>query len=281
MLAIGLGLASGLLWGTADFFGGLESRRLPALAVALWSQLVGGIALLAVLLVSGGGAPGLALLWGVAAGTFGGTALMFFYKGLSVGTMSIVAPVSACGAVIPVVYAIARGDSPGTLALAGIVAALCGIVLVSLPSGPSDGAGQARPALLYALFAAVGFGLFFVFIERGSAVDGASVFAVITATRVGSLAMLGGFVLIGRQAAPYPGPRLLVVGAVGVADTTANVLFAHASTLGNLGVVGVLASLYPVATVVLARAVLEERLGRVQAGGVALALAGVGLLAAA
>ena len=280
MVAIVLGLASGLTWGTADFFGGLESRRLPALSVALWSQLIGGVALLVIAIVTGSDAPGRALLWGAAAGTFGGVALTFFYRGLAVGTMSIVAPVSACGAIVPVIYAVARGDVPSAVALVGIAAAMAGIVLVSLPSGPAHHAAKARLALLYALGAAVGFGLFFVFIERGSSIDGASPLAVISGTRGGSLVMLTGIVLIGRQAAPWPGDRAIPVGAVGVADTTANVLFSYASTRGNLGVVGVLASLYPVATVILARAVLDERLGKVQAGGVVLALGGVGLLAA-
>ena len=280
MTAVLLGLSSGLLWGTADFFGGLESRKLPALAVALWSQAIGGLGLVLVLVLSGGSTPQASLAWGAAAGAFGGVALTFFYRGLAVGTMSIVAPVSACGAVVPVVYTIVRGDAPSGLALLGIAAALGGIVLVSLPAGPAHHAASARLALLFALGAAVGFGLFYVFVERGSAVDGASPLAVIAGARGGSLVVLGGLSVLGGQAAPFPRGRFLVVGAVGAADTTANALFSYASTLGNLGVVGVLASLYPVATVVLARTVLHERLGGVQAGGVLLALAGVGLLAA-
>lgn len=281
MIAVALGLSSGLLWGSADFFGGREARGLPALAVALWSQLIGGAALLVVVLASSQRAPLEAMAWGAVAGTAGGTALVLFYRGLAGGTMSIVAPVSACGALVPVMVALGRGDVPPMASLVGIGFALTGIVVVSLPvDGPRVSAHTARTSVLLGLGAAAGFGLFYVFVDVGSGIEGASPLAVVLGTRVGSLTMLAAFVLVGRRRAPWPGARMPVVGAVGIADTTANTLFAVASTFGNLGVVGVLASLYPVATVALARIVLDERLVPLQTIGVSLALGGVVLLAA-
>jgi drug/metabolite transporter (DMT)-like permease len=279
-LVLLLGLGSGLCWGTADFFGGLQSRYLPALAVALWSQLAGGIVLALVLAIMGEPLVLESVVWGMAGGFFGGTALLLFYRGLAVGLMSIVAPVSACGALVPVAFTLAAGEVPSTLAVAGIAAAICGIVLVSLHPGPTPpGTSHARTALLLALGAALGFGFFFVFLDRGSAVSGASPLWVVGGARIGSLLMLLALAAARPRSAPWPGRRIGAVSAIGIGDTTANALFAYASTQGNLGIVAVLGSLYPVATVLLGRIILGERLTVIQHAGVALALTGVVLLA--
>ena len=280
MLMVLLGIGSGLSWGVADFFGGLQSRRLPALGVALWSQIVGALALLCVILVwAGQPVPG-GIAWGIGGGFFGGLGLVCFYRGLAVGTMSIVAPISACGAVVPVAVALLLGEVPSLLTSLGIVAAFAGIVLVSLTSdAASAGSSQPRAALLLALGAALGFGTFYVFLDRGAAFGGSPLWAV-GGTRAGSLVMLSLMVLLGRRAAPWPGRNIGPIGAVGVLDTTANALYAYATTLGNLGVVAVLGSLYPVATVLLGRVVLAERLSHTQHAGVACALSGVVLISA-
>ncbi len=276
-----LGLGSGLFWGTGDFLGGLSSRRLPALAVTIWSQLAGGLALLGVVAVSGQRPTVAGMAWGALAGLCGGTALLLFYKGMAEGAMSIVAPVSACGAVVPVVVAFARGEWPGLPAFAGILAAVAGVVLVSRP--PRGRRGGALPLRLLAmsLGAALGFGLFFVFVDVASSVPGGTPLWAAAGVRAGSLTWLTGITVVARRPLVWPGRRVGLVLLAGVLDTTANVLFAYASTLGNLGVVGVLGSLYPVATVLLARFVLAERLSGRQAAGVALALGGVALLGTA
>jgi drug/metabolite transporter (DMT)-like permease len=276
-----LGLGSGLFWGTGDFLGGLSSRRLPALAVTIWSQLAGGLALLGVVAVSGQRPTVAGMAWGALAGLCGGTALVLFYKGMAEGAMSIVAPVSACGAVVPVVVAFARGEWPGLPAFAGILAAVAGVVLVSRP--PRGRRGGALPLRLLAmsLGAALGFGLFFVFVDVASSVPGGTPLWAAAGVRAGSLTWLTGITVVARRPLVWPGRRVGLVLLAGVLDTTANVLFAYASTLGNLGVVGVLGSLYPVATVLLARFVLAERLSGRQAAGVALALGGVALLGTA
>jgi drug/metabolite transporter (DMT)-like permease len=276
-----LGLGSGLFWGTGDFLGGLSSRRLPALAVTIWSQLAGGLALLGVVAVSGQRPTVAGMAWGALAGICGGTALLLFYRGMAEGAMSIVAPVSACGAVVPVVVAFARGEWPGLPAFAGILAAVAGVVLVSRP--PRGRRGGALPLRLLAmsLGAALGFGLFFVFVDVASSVPGGTPLWAAAGVRAGSLTWLTGITVVARRPLVWPGRRVGLVLLAGVLDTTANVLFAYASTLGNLGVVGVLGSLYPVATVLLARFVLAERLSGRQAAGVALALGGVALLGTA
>jgi drug/metabolite transporter (DMT)-like permease len=276
-----LGLGSGLCWGTADFFGGVQSRRLPALSVVVWSQAAGALALAGALAVQGTRPSPTGFAWGLAAGAGSGFALLLFYRGLAEGAMSVVAPVAACGAVVPVVVAPLRGELPSAVAGLGIVAAVAGVVLVSRSPDPHQHPGG-RPGqvLAMALGAALGFGLFFVFVDAGMATPGAAPLWVVAGARTSSLLVLTGMALtVGRSKAGWPGRRIGPVALVGIADTSANVLFAYAATSGNLAVVGVLGSLYPVATVVLARWLLRERLSASQNAGVLLALTGVGLLA--
>jgi drug/metabolite transporter (DMT)-like permease len=292
-LGVPLGLGSGLCWGAADFFGGIQSRRLPALTVAFWSQVAGALALAVALAVEGAPPTTTGFAWGLAAGVGSGCALVLFYRGLAEGTMSVVAPVSACGAVVPVAAALLTGDQPGALAGLGVLAAITGVVLVSRTSGNAPGTpggtrgspgGSRRTGrvLAMALGSALGFGLFYVFVDAGTAGSRGAPLWVIAGARASSLVMLSTIALVGGGSAlRWPGRRIGPVALVGIGDTGANLLFAYAATAGNLAVVGVLGSLYPVATVVLARWLLGERLSGGQNAGVLLALTGVGLLAAA
>ena len=297
-LGIPLGLSSGLCWGAADFFGGIQSRRLPALTVAFWSQLAGALGLAVALAIEGAGpagsgfgsslGPGVG--WGLAAGVGSGCALVLFYRGLAEGTMSVAAPISACGAIVPVVAALLTGNQPGTLAALGVLTAITGVILVSRPRPhpPSTGTpARSGRVVAMALGSALGFGLFYVFVDAGTAAAGTSGSSssplwVIAGARMSSLAILSTIALFSRRSAlRWPGRRIGAVALVGIGDTGANLLFAYAATTGNLAVVGVLGSLYPVATVILARWLLGERLSGGQNAGVVLALTGVGLLAAA
>lgn len=273
-LAVLLGLGSGLCWGTSDFFGGVLSRRLSALAVALWSQAGGGV-----VLALGGPPTPRGFLLGAAGGIGGGVGLLLFYRALAEGAMSIVAPISACGAAVPVAVAVAGGTAPSPLALVGMAAAFAGVVLVSRSADAEQHPGG-RPALVVGLSlgAALGFGWYFVMLHAGSVAGGSPLWTIMGG-RMSSLSILVGITLLSRDATPWPGWGIVPLAVVGSVDAFANLLFAVASTKGNLGVVGVLGSLYPVATVILARCLLAERLSRIQGAGVALALAGVALLA--
>jgi drug/metabolite transporter (DMT)-like permease len=278
--AIALGLGASLCWGTADFFGGVQSRRLPALAVALWSQLAGGVALLVALLAQGERPTLHAVAFGLVAGAFAGSGLLAFYRGLAEGAMSVVAPLSACAGVVPVVAAALGGTPPTAAELLGMVVAIAGVVLVSR-STTTDQRSRGRPGLMVALalYSALGFGVYFTLVHAGSQGPGGSPLWAVTAGRGGSLLVLLTIAAARRARLPWPGRRLAALTSIGVLDTGANLLFAYGSIKGNLGVVGVLSSLYPVATVVLARMVLAERLSFAQNVGVVLALAGVALLA--
>lgn len=278
MLAVALGLSSSLCWGLADFLGGLQTRRLNALFVVAASQAAGLVAVALAVALLAGSPPPLGQLWpAAAAGVAGAAALGAFYRGLAIGTMSIVAPIAASGVVLPVLVGVASGERPSALQLGGIALAVGGVVLASRESHEdAERQAAARRSLVLALWAAVGFGLFFV--GLGASADDDPLWASLFA-RLGSLALLGPVCLaLRKRLHPVPG-ALPALALVGVLDVGANVLFAFASTLGLLSVVAVLGALYPIVTVVLARTLLRERVRRLQQVGVACALGGVVLLA--
>ena len=280
MLAVALGLSSSLFWGLGDFLGGLQSRRVRVLAVLLVSQASGLAAIAIGIAIARPDAPPLADLWpAAAAGLAGAIALSAFYRALAIGTMSIVAPISATGAAVPVVVGIAGGDRPAALQLAGIVAAVVGVVLASreLDEPHPEGHVPERTSIALALVAALGFGTFFVGMDAGA---DASVPWALVANRVASVTAV--LLVVGAARVPLPGSprRLAPLVLVGLLDAGANGLYAWGTTEGLVSVVAVLGSLYPVATVLLARLVLGERVRRVQEVGIVAALAGVVLIAA-
>src|SRR5437762_1747551 len=157
-LLCGLGAALG--WGSADFIAGLQARRLPAVVVAFWSQLAGGLVLGIVLLALGGLPPLAGLGWGIAAGISQGIAGACLYRGLAAGTMSVVAPISACGVVVPVLVGLAQGEIPGPVVGLGMALAVVGIVLAARVSEHAPHP-SGKPGLVLALAggAALGIGI--------------------------------------------------------------------------------------------------------------------------
>lgn len=276
-MAVLLALLSAVSWGTGDFLGGRLSRRERVIVVLTWSQGVGLLAAGVYVLVSGEAWPGLAELWpALVAGSAGAVALACFYQALAVGTMSVVAPISATAVAVPVVVGLSTGDDPGAASLAGIVLAAVGVVLASREEHADEVAARAsRVSVALALAAALGFGIFF------TAIDGASDASVpwaLLLVRSASVSLCLCALTASRGRRRPARADLPQVAAVGLLDTGANALFAFASTQGLLSVVSVLGSLYPVMTVLLAWLLLHERLVRVQQVGVALAFAGVTLL---
>ena len=215
-------------------------------------------------------------LLGCLAGIGGGAGLAAFYRALALGTMSVVSPLVACGAVVPFAIAIATGERPSVLALCGAVAALGGAVLASVEERRAESPDRAR-AVLLALAAAVALGLFVYFLGLGSR-EGDPLSTLLGA-RVGSLSFLVVAALVLRAPLRIARTSVAAVAAVGLADVTANALFAFASRHGLLSLVAVLGSLYPIVTVLLAHIVLGERLTRSQQIGIAVALTGVAAIA--
>lgn len=225
--------------------------------------------------VRGEGPPGAEFAIFAALGGLAGTAgIAAFYRGLAVGAMGVVAPISGLAAAIPVAVGVASGERPSALQLAGIAVALTGVALASREEEQSTG-GRVAGGVGLALVSAIGFGTFFVFIDRAS--EGDAAWAILTSRIVGITVIAALFLAL--RPAPRPGrsdvPALVAIGAFDIAGQS---LFALSTIEGLLSVVSVLASLYPVMTIVLARLVLGERLRALQRVGAVAALAGVALI---
>jgi drug/metabolite transporter (DMT)-like permease len=266
-------------WGLADFLAGLKSRRLGVLTVLTWVEASGLVVTLAIIVATAEPLPDTrTALYAVVAGAAGVSALGAFYRALSLGTMSIVAPISATGVMLPVIVGLVSGDPLTLLIGLGFACAIGGVLLASREEVEElESGGPNRPAVLLALAAAVGFGLYFTFADV--AADG-SVLWLLATGRIVALPIL--LALARRHRAPLlpPGPDRWHLALIGCADLAATALYGLATTRGALSVVSVIGALYPVVTVLMARAVLQERLSRSQAVGVALALAGVAMVSA-
>jgi drug/metabolite transporter (DMT)-like permease len=275
--ALLLAFASSVTWGAGDFLGGLKSRQLPVLVVLLVAQLTGLLLIAAYVAIRADGPPGGELaLWAPLSGIAGAVGLAAFYRALAVGNMGVVAPISATAAVVPLVVGVAGGDRPGRLQYAGIALALVGVVLASREEvGGRPAGGTARGAGL-ALLSALGFGLFFVCMDRASDEDVA--WAILVNRSTSATVLLGAFAVLRPQVA-LRRADIGVLVAVGTLDIAANAMFAVASTEDLVSLVSVLASLYPLTTVALAATVLGERPHRLAQVGVVAALCGVALIA--
>jgi drug/metabolite transporter (DMT)-like permease len=236
-----------------------------------------GLALLAVAVaIRGHAPPGREVLWACLAAAFGTSGLVAFYRGMAAGAISVVAPISGTAAVVPVLWALAHGEHPSGLQEVGFVLVLGGVVATSWERTP--GRARITAGAGWAALALVAFGGYYVPMHAASRHDflWASLVFRSTSTTLVWLA-----VLALRQRPRGIRPHLPVLAAIGVFDTGGNVLFAAASQEhGLLSVVSVLASLYPVVTVLLARTALRERVPRTQEAGVVVTLAGVALVSA-
>lgn len=281
MLAALLALASSVSWGLADFLGGVQSRRHALLSVLLLSQAV---ALVVLLVAVAAGVPtehdAAATAWAAGTGVLGILALTAFYRALSIGTMSIVAPLSATGAAVPVVVGLVSGERPRAVQIAGMALALIGVMLAAREVGEGDAKARRtnRTAVLLALGAAVGFGSFFAGMDRAE--ERADVAWVLLAARAPEVLVLVAACAVRPPRLPRATSALGAIAAIGILDLLANTLFVLATGRGLLSVVGVLGALYPAVTVLLARALLHERLTRAQDAGVLVTLVGVVALAA-
>jgi drug/metabolite transporter (DMT)-like permease len=274
-VAVLLALLSSGMWGTADFLGGVVSRRLPPLAVYGISQAVGFVILVIAATATGGWAaePGY-WPWAIAASILGMVAMLAFYRALSIGPMGIVSPLVSLSVLVPVAVALLRGETPSSIQILGIIAAIVGILLASGPE--LSGAESARPLILAGV-AALGFGGMFVFMAAGSAHDP---LMTMTGMRVTTMVIFAVVLLKVRGFGGAVPRDLGPLAIIGVFDALANVAFGFATTLGLLATTSVLGDLYPVVTALLAAIVLHERLRAVQYAGVAAALAGVMLISA-
>ncbi len=276
-MAILLGLGAALTYGAADFMGGLATKRSNEFAVVVCSQVFGSVLLLAALPFFLAAPFTLeAFAWGMGSGLGGGLGVLMLYRGLALGRMSVVAPTTGViAAVVPVLAGLLLGERPSALSLIGVVVALIAVTLVSA-SPDHGGERQGYSGIREAVGAGVSFGAFFILLSLAG--DDSGLWPLI-GTRSASLGIVTLIALTtGRSLRPTRGSFQLIAGA-GILDVAANLLFLAATRVGLLSLVAVLTSMYPGATVVLARFVLHERLHRLQLVGLVCSALGVALIA--
>ena len=275
-LAILAGLAAAVAWGSGDFGGGLASRALDSLRVVLLAQLIGTTALLAVAFGSGDPVPpfpaiGLAAVGGIG----GGIGLLLLYQALAIGPMGVVAPLTAAvSGALPALIGIALEGWPAPVQLAGFVLALAAVWIIA---SPGDHAALNSRALFLSIAAGAGFTVFLTIMAR---LGTYGAYWPLVFGRAASILLLGGILLFSATPRHAGGsiPWALIALA-GLGDTAGNALFVVSALLSRLDVAAVISSLYPAATVLLARAFLDERLTTRQLFGVVLALAAIVLIA--
>ena len=267
-------LSSAALFGVGDFMGGLAARRATPLRVTALAQLVSIVVLVPlVLVVPAAVVTRSDVAWGAVGGVFGMLGILGLYTALGRGPMGVIAPITAVlGAVVPVIVGLIAGERPEALAMVGVLLGLVAIGWVSVGSGPSGPID--RYALLPALMAGIGFGLFFVCLAQTDEAAGMWPLAAARAVSIPvavALAARTGSVLPVRPVRP-------LAGGAGAVDMLANGFYVAAAQRGLLSIVAVLSALYPIGTVLLARIVLGERLSRGQIAAVVVAVTAVALI---
>ena len=287
-MAVLLGLLSGIVYGAADFCGGLSTKRNPMFRVVLLSQLAGFVVYLAALpLLPEGRFTAGAWVWGGLSGLAGAVGIGFLYAGLARGRMSVVAPTAAVVfAVVPLAFGLLGGERPTALQLVGVAVALPAVALVSTARDPDAALGSGRDGALArmrssgvpeAVAAGLAIAAFAILLDRTGEETGPW---PLVSGRIVSVGIFLAAVLVSRTPLrPTTGTAGIIVAA-GVFDVSANLLYLLAIREGLLSIVVVLTGLYPATTVILARALLRERLSGSQVVGLVLALGGVAAIAA-
>ncbi len=274
-----LALISSLSWGVADFLGGIASRRAGPVQVLAVSYPAGALllTLIALFIIPGNLTPAV-IPYAVVAGAIGALAIGLLYAALTRGPMGVVSPITAVmSGAVPVAVGLMRGESLAPLAIVGIVLAVAAVILVSRESGHVH---ERTPlsALLLAIASGTAIGLYLTAI--GLAPQDSGIWVATLGRWVSTIVMIATLVLVVRSFTRSRFPWLLVIVS-GLLDASANGIFQLATQRGLLAIVAVIGSLYPAATVVLARIFLHERLNRLQITGVVAALIAAGSLALA
>jgi drug/metabolite transporter (DMT)-like permease len=253
----------------------MRSRTRPPVAVVAGSMFCGLVVISIVALAYGAyDDPTGWIPWSMMSGVVGATGLVAFYGALAGGTMGVVSPIAALGVAVPVIIGFARGETPSTIQTVGLVVALTGAIATSGPE--LSGRASARSVLL-AAFAGVCFGLVFVAVDQGAE---SSPLMTLIGMRTTSIVMFGIVALVARNIGGLDRTDVLPLVVIGSFDVFANLMFALATNRGYVSIVSVLGSLYPVMTVLLARAFLHERMRTIQGLGVAVTMLGVAFISA-
>ena len=287
MLTVVLGFATSLVYGFADFFGAIASRKIKAVTVIFVAGVSGLSFLLALSIFMGADFSQEAIFWGVLAGVASAAAMSALYASLAIGPISILSPLSAVvSAVVPMLVGFAQGDRFSIWGLLALAAILVAIFLVGFVPG-NDVRLPSAKGLILGTAAGVGIGIVLICLDQAPADSG---LASVILLRAVAATLLGAFTLImflrSRQAASQVSkpPRVplklwLAVFLAGLFDSSANVFFLLASRIGSLSVVSVLTALYPLGTIILARIFLKEKIAKTQMIGILIALGASAILA--
>lgn len=278
MLTALLASVGAAFFGAGDFVGGFASRKSPALAVSVAMYAVGAVLLALLLLFVRPQAVGAAdLAWSASFGVFGSLGALALYAALAIGRMSVVAPLTAgLAGAGPAAFDLLRGTRIGTPSLVGIALALLAVVVVSTTKGTVEEHGMPARAIALSALSGTAFALALVSLSLTAPASG---LAPLLLARGAGLAILGAALFARRKSIAWDAGSMRLAVLAGALDAGANVAILSAIRVGPLAVASVVGALYPVVTMLLARAFLGERLKRHQAIGVALALAAVVLTA--
>lgn len=270
-MAIMLALGAAFAYGSADFAGGMASRRTSPVSVAFGAQVAGLVLLLAALPLLGTGSPAVPdVAMGAVAGLFGAAGVVILFHALARGPMSLVAPTTALAAsLVPIVAGVAMGERPGPMTAVGIAVSLVAVVLITREPGAVGGLGANRSVLAMALGGGAIFGLFFVFLHQAG--SGSGLWPLLGA-RLVSVPLLA--LLVTRSGARLGRLELGTGRSVllsGLLDMFANICYLLALRHGMLSVVAAITGLYPASTVMLAQSRLQERLHPSQLTGLGIA----------
>lgn len=284
MLPIGLGLGAAASIAVSSSVAGLASRRRTPYIVAFWSQLVQLAVCLALLLVLRPDRLDGQTVAGLAAGVVGGIGMALNYQAMAAGALSLVAPITACSVVVPVIFSVATGESLSVLAAAGIVAIISGVVIASMqstpiPEDPTDTtpAGDRR-ALVLAIGAALAYGGFFILIDFAPDTTGMGVLWTAIGVRMGGVAVQTLLLASHRRGGIWPGAVTPFVVVSGLLDFSSLLLISFGALTASYALVTALCGLYPLMVMVIGVLLLGERLTRLQSTGAVLAIAGVVLV---
>jgi len=277
-MAIALSLLAALAYGAADFLGGFVSKRNEVLRVVLLSQVFGTLPLvLAFPLLNDGRYSTGSMFWGALAGLAGGTGVALLYRGLARGRMSVVAPITSVeAAAVPVLFGLIIGERPGAGALIGVGIALLAVGLISMTPEPTADPERDGTGIPEGIGAGLAFAAFFILLDKTG--DDTGMWPLL-AVRGASMSLLAVGVLTTRTSLRVTPGTMWGIVVSGVLDVSANIFYLLATREGLLSLVAVITSMYPAATVLLARIVLTERLVRIQIVGLVMAGAGIVLIA--
>ncbi|MCE7734031.1 MAG: DMT family transporter [Candidatus Heimdallarchaeota archaeon] len=282
-LVVVFSLSAALTWGISDFSGGVASKKLNVLYVLTLSQIIGLLSLLIIIGVTHETYERINLIWPILGGLFGGIGLISLYRGLAVGKMSIVAPVSAMiSTSIPIIYSIFTEGLPEKIQILGFITAIVAIILFSLNSKESFDAdvpdfGE-HTNLIYGVSAGVGFGLFFILLDQ---FETGSVYWPLSMLRISSIIVFIIIILMTKpqirvkQSKIHPSKIWITIIIAGIGDTLGNIFFTFGVQRGRLDIAAVISSLFPLTTIFLAWVFYQESILRHQKIGIILALGSV------